>query len=449
MCYRNRVASTLLIGLIFGFAVTTAAGAKVFDPRTFKLANGMQVVVIENHRAPIVTQMVWYKVGAADEPRGKSGIAHFFEHLMFKATKSLKTGEFSKIVARNGGRDNAFTSYDYTAYHQSVAVDRLELVMKLESDRMKNLILAPAEIIPERQVVLEERRSRTDNRPGGLLREQLNAALYLNYPYRDPVIGWAHEVDALTVEDLKKFYAKWYTPNNAILIVAGDITVGLVRPLAEKYFGVIPRGPDVKRVRAAEPPHHAARRVVLRDPRVRQASWRRSYLAPSHGWGDKKHLYALEVLATVIGSGATSQLYRSLVIDKKIALSAGAFYDSEGIGPTRFGFSATPRPGVSIDQLEKAMEKEIAGIVQNGVAASEVARAKRSMRAEAVYARDSMRAGARVIGAALATGQTIEDVESWPERIAAVSVAQIHEAARAVFRPNYAVTGHLLPQETN
>ena len=244
--------------------------AAVFNPKTFMLSNGMQVVVVTNQRAPIVAHMVWYKVGAADEPAGKSGIAHLFEHLMFKGTKSIPPGEFSKIVARNGGTDNAFTSQDYTAYFQKVARDKLELVMKLESDRMTNLTLTDKEVLPERDVVLEERRSRTDNNPGAQLYEASQAALYLNHPYGIPVIGWKHEIAALTTNDALSFYRKYYVPNNAILIVAGDVTVDELRPLAEKYYGKIKRGADIVRKRIAEPPHLAARRVEMENPRVGQ-----------------------------------------------------------------------------------------------------------------------------------------------------------------------------------
>ena len=253
---RSFLAAVLLL-----FAFQTAE-AGVFNPETFTLKNGMQVVVISNHRAPIVRHMVWYKVGAADEPRGKSGIAHFFEHLMFKKTTTLKSGEFSRIIAKNGGRDNAFTSHDYTGYHQSIAVDRLGIVMKLEADRMRGLILEDDQIEPERQVVLEERRSRTDNSPGAKLSEQMSAAMFINYPYHDPVIGWEHEIKALTKADLMKFYDQWYRPNNAILVVAGDITAAQLRPLAEKYYGSLPRGADVKRERTIEPPPNAAIRVT-------------------------------------------------------------------------------------------------------------------------------------------------------------------------------------------
>ncbi len=419
------------------------AAAEVFNPKTFTLDNGMQVVVISNHRAPIVTHMVWYKVGSADEPRGKSGIAHFVEHLMFKTTKNLKSGEFSRTVARNGGRDNGFTSYDYTGYYQSVAADRLGIVMQLEADRMRNLIIDPREVEPERLVVLEERRSRTDNSPGAKLFEQVNAALYLNYPYRNPIIGWEHEIRRITAEDLRAFYDKWYWPNNAVLVVAGDVTVDQVRPLAEKYYGVIPQGPGIKRERAAEPPHNAARRVILRDRRVRQPSVRKRYMAPSHGYGDKQHIYALQVLSEIIG-GNTGALSKSLVREQKLAVSAGAYYNSDGIGPSAFTYFASPAPGVSMDKLEAALQVEIDELLKSGVTAEEVARAKSRMSASAIYARDSAGRGARVLGAALAMGQTIEDVESWPERIEAVTLEQINEAAKAVMIESNSVTGLLL-----
>jgi zinc protease len=421
------------------------AKAVVFNPESFTLSNGMQVVVITNHRAPVVTHMVWYKVGAADEPAGKSGIAHMFEHLMFKATRRRASGEFSKIVARNGGRDNAFTSQDYTAYHQTVAADRLEIVMRLEADRMRGLLLNPDEIETERQVVLEERRSRTDNSPRARLSEQFNASFFLNHPYQKPVIGWAHEVRAITQKDLKAFYNKWYRPNNAILVVAGDITAKQLRPLAIKHYELIPPGNIPERIRPSEPPQDAARRVVLRDARVRQPSWRKGYLAPTMGTGEKKHVYPLQVLAEIFGGGATSRLNRALVIDAPVAISAGAYYNGNAMGPGGVHIFASPRPGVTMDALEAAVAKLIANLTGAGVTNEEVARAKQRMRSSAIYARDSPVGGARALGAALASGQTINDVENWPERIGAVTKDQINEAARAVFKDKSSVTGLLLP----
>ncbi len=431
-----------------GLGVPSSVGAGVFNPETFRLSNGMRVVVVQNHRVPVVTHMVWYGVGSADEGPGESGIAHFLEHLMFKGTKKREPGEFSKILARNGGRENAFTSNDYTAYFQTVAVDRLELVMEMEADRMTNLVLTEKGIGTEKAVVLEERRSRTDNNPGGILREQVNAALFLNYPYRRPVIGWAHEIEALNLEGVMAFYKKWYAPNNAILVVAGDITAEKLKPLAEKYYGHIPQGPAIKRSRPTEPPQKATRRVTLKDGRVRQPAWGRVYLAPSYLTGETKHAYALEVLADIFGGGATSRLFRSMVVDGGLAISAGSYYGPDGRGPGRFVLHAAPKPGVSMETLEKNIETELARLLTDGVTADEVARAKKRMQAEAVYARDSLQGGARALGAALAIGMTVDDVEAWPDRIGAVTVDAVNAAARAVLKEGRSVTSELLQKKT-
>ncbi len=417
--------------------------AGVFNPETFTLANGMKVVVVPNHRVPVVTHMVWYKVGSADEREGESGIAHFLEHLMFKGTKKRAPGEFSKILARNGGRENAFTSTDYTAYHQTVAVDRLELVMEMEADRMTNLVLNAQAVETEKQVVLEERRQRTDNNPGAVLQEQVDAALFLNYPYRRPVIGWEHEIRALNREAVLDFYKRWYAPNNAILVVSGDITAAQLKPLAQKYYGVIPRGPDIARVRPTEPPQRAARRITYRDARVRQPGWSRYYLAPSLKAGQTQHAYPLEVLSDILG-GPTGRLYRALVVDSKIAVSAGSSYGADDLGPGRFVIYASPQPGVSMEKLEESVDAQLAKLFADGVTESEASRAKKRMQAQAVYARDSMRTGARVLGAALASGLTIDDVENWPESIGAVTVEQINLAARTVLQLDRSVTALLM-----
>ena len=435
-----------LTGIFLSFGVpTTTVVAGVFNPQTFMLKNGMQVVVVPNHRAPVVSHMVWYKVGSADETPGKSGIAHFFEHLMFKGTKKFPGNTFSTRVARNGGRENAFTSHDYTAYYQSISVTRLPMVMEMEADRMRGLVLSDTDIEPERLVVLEERRERTENNPAALLGEHVNAALYLNHPYQRPIIGWPQEIKSLTRDDLLKFYRYWYSPNNAVLVVAGDITAKKLRPLAEKYYGAIPRGPEIKRKRPQEPRHVASRVVTLRDKRVRQPSWSRVFLAPSYSKGESQHAYALQVLAEILGGGATSPLHRSIVIDKKLAVSAGAGYDPDNLGPSEFQFYASPRSGVSMDTLAKAMEAEIQKVITTGVTAKAVSRAKKRMQDAAIYARDSLRTGAYVLGGALTTGRSTEDVEQWPERIAAVTHAQVQTAAKAVLKNNLAVTAFLLP----
>jgi zinc protease len=432
--------------LLAALAVSPIAHAVVFNPETFTLKNGMEVVVVNNPRVPVVTHMVWYRVGSADEGAGETGIAHFLEHLMFKGTKKREPGEFSEIVARNGGQENAFTSHDYTAYFQTIAVDKLETVMELEADRMTNLVITPKEVELERQVVLEERRSRTDNNPGAILGEHINASLFLNHPYRNPIIGWEHDIKALNIERILAFYKRFYRPNNAILVVAGDMEAEKLKPLAEKYYGFIPAGPPVKRSRAQEPLHKSARRVTHRDKRVRQPSWRRTYLAPGLLWGDKHHAYPLQLLSNIVGGGASSRLYRKLVVEDKIAVSAGAYYAGDGNGPGRFVFYASPSVDVSMDDLEKAVEAEIAKFIKNGVSERELKRAKVRMQAEAVYARDSLSGGARSLGSSLAVGIPVSEVEAWPDRIEAVTLVQVSDAARATFDERRSVTGLLLPE---
>ncbi len=441
----------MVLGLTAVLLVTAErAGAAVFNPKTFRLSNGIQVVLIPNNRVPVATHMVWYRVGSADEEPGKTGTAHLLEHLMFKGTPAYPSGAFSKIVARNGGRENAFTSKDYTGYYQTIAVDRLEKVMAMEADRMMNLILSEKDLEMERLVVLEERRQRIDNNPGAVLGEHVNAAMYLNYPYRNPIIGWAGEIRSLTRKDILAFYRRWYGPDNVIVVIAGDVTVEQVRPMAERTYGKIPAvsnppRPRPPRVRPQEPPQKASRSVVLKDKRVRQPSWSRQFLAPSYRNGATGQAYALEVLSEILGDGATSRLYRSLVVERKLAVSAGVQYDPSALGPARFVIYASPRPGVSIGQLDKAVTGEIETVLKSGVTSDEVARTVKRMQADAVYARDSLSTGAQVLGESLVIGMSIDDVEAWPERIAALTVERINAAAREVLVLNRSVTSSLLP----
>ncbi|MDH3660667.1 MAG: insulinase family protein [Alphaproteobacteria bacterium] len=438
-------AATLLAALLI-IGPSPPCEAAVFDPETFTLDNGMQVVVITNRRASVVTHHVWYRIGSSDSPPGKSGLPHFHEHLMFKATTNMESGAFSKEVARNGGNENAFTGPDYTGYFQTIAKDRLELVMKMEADRMTNLVLAEDEVLRERDVVLEERSMRVDNNPSARFAEQMNAAQFLHHPYRMPVIGWRHEIEAYSREDSLDFYRTWYAPNNAVLLVAGDIDAEELRPLAEKYYGVIPAREIPERVRVKEPPQAAARSLTLRDARVRQPSWLRSYLAPSFASGETEHAYPLTVLAEILGGTSTSRLYRSLVIDQKIATSAGAYYRGSALDLATFRIYASPKPGVDMDQLEAAVDAELERLRDEPITADEVARATKRLVAEAVYARDSMSGAVRSFGIALTTGRSVDDVEAWPERIAAVSADDIAAAALAVLAPERSVTGQLLPE---
>jgi len=312
------------------------------EPRAseFTLANGMQVVVIPDHRAPVVTHMVWYKVGAADEPKGVSGIAHFLEHLMFKSTDKIAVGEFSKIISRLGGQDNAFTGQDVTSYHQRISKERLATLMVMEADRMANLRLTKEEVATERQVILEERRSRIDNNPAALLDEQMNAALYLSHPYGIPVIGWEHEMAMLSREDALRFYKHYYAPNNAILIVAGDVAPEEVKALAEETYGKVPANPEVgARKRPQEPAHIATRRLVLKDARAGNASLHRYYVAPSYTTAKPGEAESLELLMKIVADGSTSRLYKKLVVEDKIAATSG--------GDSRYASGSHPCSGNS------------------------------------------------------------------------------------------------------
>lgn len=446
IAYQRPIAAlSVALALVLTGLLPVAARAQVFNPTTYTLKNGLQVVVVENHRAPIVSHMVWYKVGAADEPPGKSGIAHLLEHLMFKGTPTIPPGEFSKIVARLGGQDNAFTSSDYTAYYQNIAADRLESVMKMEADRMRNLVLDDKNFTTERAVVLEERRSRTDNNPQALLSEQMEAALYRNHPYHRPIIGWSSEIAALSRADAMDFYKHWYAPNNAIVVVTGDVKPEQVLALAETYYSPLKPETVPPRQRAEEPPQVGARTVTLKDPRVQQPAWSRLYMAPSYNTDDKSQPYALQVLAEILGGSATSRLYKSLVVDQGVTVSAGSWYDPSALDTTTFAISATPAPGVTVEKVQEAVDKEIALALDKGLTADEVARAKARLKASVAYARDSLHTGARVLGESLTTGQTVADVESWPERIAAVTPQQVNAAAHAVLNPDASVTGILLP----
>ena len=418
----------------------------MFDPETFTLDNGLQVVVVENARAPIVVHTLWYKAGAADEPPGKSGLAHFLEHLMFKGTPSVPSGAFTRIVAENGGSDNAFTSQDYTAYVQRVASDRLELVMRMEADRMVNLRLTEEKAAPERGVVQEERRSRTGNNPSAQLYERRRAVTYLRHPYRIPLIGWKSEIDGLTAADALAFYRTRYAPNNAILIVAGDATAERVRDLAEEHYGKIPRRKVPARKRPGEPEQLAAKRVTLKSKRVHVPSVAITWRAPSFAAGETRHAYPLLLLDDILGGGATSRLHRRLVIEEKAASGAAAGYLGTALDMGEFTISASALAGGDIARVEALLRDEIARILERGVTEAELARSKRAMLAAAIYARDGLGAAPRVIGRALTTGRTIADVEAWPERIAAVDAAAVRDAARAVFVERRSVTAVLLPE---
>jgi zinc protease len=424
-------------------AQTTVTSA---PPASFTLSNGLQVVVIPDHRTPVVTQMIWYKVGSADETSGKSGLAHFLEHLMFKGTAKHPAGEFSQTVLRIGGNENAFTSTDYTGYFQRVPREQLGKMMEFEADRMTGLILEDENVLPERDVVLEEFNMRVANNPEARLTEQIMAALYLNHPYGRPVIGWHQEIEKLDREDALAFYKRFYAPNNATLVIAGDVDAKDVRPMAERTFGEVAAQPAIpaRRQRPQEPLPAASRTVTLSDPRVEQTGLRRYYLVPSAATAAAGESPALDVLAQLMGSGSNSYLYRALVIDRPLAVSAGAGYQGTALDPTQFMISVSPKPGVEFAQIEQVIDGVIADVGQNPVRAEDLERVKTQLIAEAIYAQDNQATLARWYGGALTTGLSIEDIRSWPDRIRAVTAEQVRDAAQKWLDKKRSVTGYLI-----
>jgi zinc protease len=434
-----------LAGMAMLAAAIPATAAVGPDVAHFTLANGLEVVVIPDHRVAVVTHMIWYKVGAADEQPGRSGLAHFLEHLMFKGTAKNPGQHFSEVVAWAGGQENAFTSNDYTGYYQRVPRGDLAKVMGFEADRMTGLVLTDAVVRPELQVVLEEQNQRIANNPSARLGIEVAAALYRNHPYGKPVIGWRHEIEKLTRKEALDFYRRHYAPNNAVVIVAGDVTADEVRKLAEATYGQVPPRTDLApRVRPQEPPQEGPRTVTLADARVAQPSLRRSYLVPSYTTAKHGEAVVLDVLTHILGGGASSRLYRTLVVDNSLAVNARAWYQGSALDDTRLGVYATPRPGVSLARLEAAMDAVIAKLADKGVTADELERAKTRLVADAIYAQDRPTTLARWYGVAITTGSTVEAVRTWPDRIGKVTAEQVRDAARRWLDIRRSVTGYLV-----
>lgn len=430
------------------------AFAKVFDAQGFTLPNGLEVVVIPNDRAPVVTSMLWYKIGAADEPWGKSGNAHFFEHLMFKGTKKIPPGEFSKIIRTLGGNDNAFTSQDYTAFFESVSVDALEKVLTMEADRMRNLAPPPKEFASEHKVILEERRQRTDNDPQARFAEQMDAALYVNHPYGRPVIGWRDEMERLDWPTAKAFYERYYRPDNAILVVSGDMTAARLRPIVEKTFGKIPRPktPLPPRERPHSPPLRGETLVRVADPDIRQPVVQSSWRVPSARQNPEESL-ALEVLAEILGGGPSTRLYQDVVVGRKLATGIDMGYSAARLDDGEVSVYASVAPGVKPEDVTAAISDNLRAVVKDGVTGAELRTAKDALESAAIYARDSLTGPAMTVGQALATGQNLDAVESWPERIETVTAAQVQAVAAKYLDPDNPdapmhVTGYLTGVQT-
>lgn len=436
--------------LLAALALPLPAFAQTFGAQEFTLENGLQVVVIPNHRAPVVTSMLWMKVGAADEVPGSSGMAHYFEHLMFKGTPKHPAGEFSKTIKMLGGEDNAFTSQDFTAYYESVSVENLPKIMEMDADRLVNLNPPADHYASEKQVVIEERRQRTDNDPRAIFGEQMNSTLYVNHPYGKPVIGWMSEMEKYEWKDVKGFYDTWYAPNNAVLVITGDVTAESVKPLAEKYYGSVAKKNLPPRKRPEIPPALGAAKLALHDARIHQSIFQKIYIAPVEA-KDRGDSLALQVLAEILGGGPSARFYKNIVIANKKATGVGFDYNSNALDYGTISIGGTPADGVSPEELEAAVNVEIRKVINGGVAETEVKEAIQRLQDEAVFARDSLSGPAMIFGAAITTGSTVADIENWSADIAKVTAAQIKTAAakylddaKPWIRP--AVVGYLLPQ---
>lgn len=435
----------VFILVLTALSICGQAWASLFDAREFTLDNGLRVVVLSDHRAPAVTQMVWYQAGSADEVPGKTGIAHFLEHLMFKGTQKFPNDSFIKLVSHSGGQQNAFTSYDVTTYHQTVHKDQIRQVMEMEADRMRGLNLTEEDVATELKVILDERRVRIDSRPSGLLGEQANAMMFANHPYGQPVIGWRHEMELFTRTDALDWYNRYYWPNNAILILAGDITFEQAELLARETYGPIASGHIPVRQRPKEPEPNAARIVTMASPLVQNLIWSRSYLAPSATEGESHHAQPLEVVAQILGGGANSRLYLELVKKRGLASAAVAYYDPLYRDPTEFQIQVIGRANVSADKIATAVDQVLEDFIRKGPTADELDRVKSGMIAQASYARDSVSAAAHLIGQALSVGLNVGNLEAWPAEIEKIESPDIVAGSKFLFRPERSVTAILSP----
>jgi zinc protease len=368
---------------------------------------------------------------------------------MFKGTEKNPAGKFSTVVARIGGQENAFTSNDYTGYYQRVPSEQLKTVMEFEADRMTGLVLTDAVVLPERDVILEERNQRMENNPRARLGEQIDAALFLNHPYGRPIIGWRHEMEQLTRDDAIAFYRRFYGPNDAVVVIAGDIDPDAALKLTQETYGKIKRVDGIQpRKRPQEPPPVAPRSLTLADPRVEQPVLQRAYLVPSFATAKPGQSEALEVLGHILGAGSNSRLYRALVVDKHVAVSAGAYYDSSALDMSKFTLYGSPSPGATLPQLEAEADAVIAHLTEKGVTDAELERSKSRLIADAIYAQDNQASMARWYGQALMTGATVDDVRQWSSRIRAVSAQQVQDAAREWLDKKRSVTGYLIKDLT-
>ena len=450
LCHACRGLPRLLLLMTVVFQMPVAAAADMAAKiQEHKLANGLRIIVKEDHRAPVVVSMVWYKVGSIDEENGTTGISHALEHMMFKGTKQVPAGEFSRLVAAAGGRENAFTDQDFTSFHQQLQKSQLPLAFRLEADRMQNLTLLQKEYAKEIRVVMEERRLRTDDQPEAQVQEHLMAAAFTSSPYRAPVIGWMNDIEHMTVEDVRDWYQRWYAPNNAIVVVVGDVKAPEVFTLAQKYFGAIKSKVLPQRKPQEEPPQTGIRRIKVKAPAelpYLAMAWRAPLLHdPEKDWEP----YALEVLSEILNGNEAARLNSTLVRNERIATSVGTSYEDTQRGPALFVISGTPAPGKTVDDLEQGVRRELAKIVTGGVSEEELKRVKAQVIASQVYQRDSTFFQALQIGSLESVGYPAATIDVMLRKLQQVTAAQVQEVAKRYFNDDSLTVATLDPQPLN
>lgn len=439
------------LSFLFVFFATSNALSNENDLKPkiaeFTLDNGLTLVVIPDRRAPVVTHMAWYKVGSADDPQGRSGIAHFLEHLMFKGTSNYRNNEFSAAVSAIGGQENAFTSWDYTAYFQKVSPSALPDMMKYEADRMRNLVLTDEVFLPERDVILEERSGRVDRSPSAILSEFSRAALHVNHPYSVPIIGWEHEIAKLEMKDAFEFYEKWYQPWNAIVVVAGDVDPQETLTLAKSTYGkVVATSEPIERNWTSSPLPVVAQTLEYKDKRVTQPSWQRTFRAPSYLIAEEGEAEALDLLSTIMGGSASSRFQKEIVLEQELATAAGAFYQGSSRDMSSFGFYAVPRGDTKLEDVSKAVEAQVDKLLKDGVTQEELDRARQAYLKTIIFSQDSQITLARIFGSVLTIGGSVEDFTSWPDRLRKVTVEDVNKVARKYLDRNRSITSRLLPK---
>jgi zinc protease len=423
--------------------ISSVAQADVYEKT---LSNGLKVIVKEDHRAPVLVQQVWYHAGSMDEKTGTTGVAHVLEHMMFKGTRKVPVGQFSKIIAAAGGRENAFTSYDHTAYFQQLHRSKLALAMELESDRMHNLQMAEKEFNKEIKVVMEERRWRTDDDPHSLMYEKLMATAFAEHPYHNPVIGWMIDIQNMTAADALNWYRTWYAPNNATLVIAGDVKASEVFALAQRYYGAIPAVKLPQRKAVGEATQLGIQRIVVKAP-AELPYLIMAYHAPTLRDAEKDWKpYALEMLAGVLDGNSSARLNKALVRDQQVAMDVGTGYDSVARGPGMFVLEGTPREGKTVGDVENAIREQLALLVRDGVSADELQRVKAQVMAGEVYKRDSVFYQAMQIGQMESDGLSYKDIPVMLQKLQAVTVQQVQDVAREIFNDDQLTVATLDPQ---